>query len=139
MTTLRENMPLVASNEGVWEGTYTFISPVGWISDRYDFRIVLSIFDDPARSYRQESYYTWPDGRTEDRVFEAGYDAVSNQMIWDDGRIAGRLWELDDTTFHLRFGFATMPGVECFEMVQMFDGGAARGCGIATVNCINTS
>ena len=29
MTTLRENMPLVASNEGVWEGTYTFISTVG--------------------------------------------------------------------------------------------------------------
>ena len=127
MTTLRQTMPLVASNEGVWEGTYSFISPAGWISDRYDFRIVLSIFDDPARSYRQESYYTWPDGRTEDRVFEAGYDAAANQMIWDDGRIAGRLWELDDTTFRLRFGFADMPGLECYEMVQIFENGAKRG------------
>ena len=127
MTTLRVNMPLVASNEGIWEGTYTFISPSGWISDRYDFRIVLSIFDDPAVSYRQESYYHWPDGRTENRVFEAGYDANRNRMVWDNGRIAGELWELDGTTFHLRFGFAQMPGVECFEMVQMFDGGARRG------------
>lgn len=127
MTTLREGLPLVASNEGEWRGAYTFISPSGWISDRYDFRIVLSIFDDPARAYRQESFYTWPDGRTEDRVFEAGYDATTNQMIWDDGRIAGRLWELDETSFHLRFGFTAMPGVQCFETVQMFDHGAKRG------------
>lgn len=127
MTTLREGMPLIASNEGEWQGTYTFISPTGWISDRYDFRIVLSIFDDPELSYRQESYYRWADGRTEERVFEAGYDAAANIMVWDTGRIAGRLWEIDETTFHLRFGFADMPGVECFETVQMFEGGAKRG------------
>ncbi|MGB1877432.1 MAG: hypothetical protein ACPHGY_11040 [Rhodospirillaceae bacterium] len=82
-------MPLVASNEGEWQGTYSFISPAGWINDRYDFQIFLSIFDDPELSYGQESYYTWSDGRTEDRVFEAGYDAIANQMIWDNGRIAG--------------------------------------------------
>ena len=127
MRTLREGMPLVASNEGEWQGSYTFISPTGWISDRYDFRIVLSIFDDPDVSYRQESYYRWSDGRTEARVFEAGYDSDANIMMWDNGHIAGRLWELDDTTFHLRFGFAEMAGVECFEMVQMFQGGAKRG------------
>ncbi|MEQ8508989.1 MAG: DUF3598 family protein [Rhodospirillaceae bacterium] len=127
MTTLRENMSLVASNEGVWEGTYSFISPRGWINDRYDFKIILTIYDDPNRSYRQESYYTWADGKTEERVFEAGYDLEENQMTWDDGRIAGHLWEIDETSFHLRFGFSAMPDVQCFETVQMFDGGAKRG------------
>ncbi len=33
----------------------------------------------------------------------------NNQMVWDNGRIAGRLWEIDETTFHLRFGFSEMP------------------------------
>lgn len=127
MTTLRENMSLVASNEGVWEGTYSFISPRGWINDRYEFKIILTIYDDPNRSYRQESYYTWADGKTEERVFEAGYDFEENQMIWDDGRIAGHLWEIDETSFHLRFGFSAMPDVQCFETVQMFAGGAKRG------------
>ncbi len=127
MTTLRENMPLVASNEGVWEGTYSFISPRGWINDRYDFKIVLTIYDDPAKSYRQESYYTWSDGKTEDRLFEAGYDFEKNQMVWDNGRIAGHLWEIDETSFHLRFGFSAVPDMQCFETVQMFDGGAKRG------------
>ena len=134
-------MTLVASNKGVWEGTYSFISPAGWVSDRYGFRIVLSIFGDPALSCRQESFYTWPDGRTEDRVFDAGYDAAVNQMVWDDGRIAGRLWEMDGTKFNLRFGFGTMPDLECFEMVRMFEVGAKRGapgCGTAQGNCIKT-
>lgn len=127
MTTFRQGMPLVASNEGVWAGTYTFISPAGQIADRYDFRITLGVSDDNAKAYRQESRYRWPDERTEERVFEAAYDPAANQLVWDNGRIAGRLWEIDDTTFYLRFGFADMPGVECHEMVQMFDKGAKRG------------
>lgn len=127
MTGFRQGMPLVASNEGVWGGTYSFVSPAGALIDRYDFSIVLTMGDDNACAYRQESSYRWPDGRTEDRVFEARYDADANRLVWDDGRIAGHLWEIDDTTFYLRFGFAQTPGMACFEMVQMFDGGAKRG------------
>lgn len=127
MSTFRQRMPLVASNEGEWAGTYTFISPSGEVSDTYDFRITLTIGDDDARAYRQESNYRWPDGRTKSRVFEAAYDPAANRLVWDNGRIAGRLWEIDDTTFYLCFGFADMPGVECHEMVQMFGGGATRG------------
>lgn len=127
MTTFRQGMPLVASNEGEWTGTYTFVSPTGRVDDQYNFRIRLTIGDDNAQAYRQESYYRWPDGRTEERVFEAAYEPAANQLVWDNGRIAGRLWEIDETTFYLRFGFADMPGVECHEMVQMFDHGAKRG------------
>lgn len=127
MTTFRQNMPLVASNEGEWSGTYTFIAPDGHIDDRYDFRIKLTIGTDNAQAYRQASDYRWPDGRTEARVFDAAYDPTANRLVWDNGRIAGQLWEIDDTTFYLRFGFADMPGVECHEMVQMFGDGATRG------------
>lgn len=127
MPTIREGLPLVASNEGVWEGTYSFISPKGWINDRYDFRIVLTMSDDNAHAYRQESHYTWADGRTQDLVFEAVYVPETNRLAWDDGRIAGELWELGDNSFYLHFGFSAMPGVECYEMVQMFESGAKRG------------
>jgi hypothetical protein len=127
VATLRSNMPVIAANEGEWQGTYTFVTPAGAVNDCYDFRIRLTISDDNAHAYRQESHYTWADGRTEDRVFEAAYDPASNRLAWDTGRIAGTLWEIDDTTFYLRFGFAQMPGVECHEMGQMFAGGARRG------------
>ncbi len=127
MRTLREGMPLVAANEGIWTGTYRFVSPAGIEADAYDFRIVLTIGDANAGAYRQESNYRWPDGRTESRMFEADYHPRENRLMWDNGRIAGALWELDSTSFYLRFGFADMPGVECHETVQMFEEGARRG------------
>jgi len=123
--TVRDGMPLLALNEGVWEGTYRFVTPTGELVDRYDFRIRVVLSDDNARAYRQETHYSWPDGRTEDRVFEAQYD--DRALTWDDGRIAGRMWEIDDRTLYLTFGFASQPELRCFEMLQMGRDGKKRG------------
>jgi hypothetical protein len=122
---VREAMPLLARNEGDWAGTYTFVSTTGEILDQHGVAIRVRLSADPAHAYRQETRYDWPDGRTEERVFEAQF--ADRRLIWDDGRIAGQMWEIDDRTLYLHFAFATMPGVACFEMVQISADGQKRG------------
>lgn len=122
---IRTGMPVLVRHEGRWLGTYTFVSPAGKVNDRYDFDIRVSFADDNERAYRQESFYRWPDGRTREFIFEAGYR--DGRVVWDDGRIAGEMWEIDDRTIYLTFRFADQPGVECHEMIQTFEGGKKRG------------
>ena len=57
----------IVSN-GVWEGTYRFITPHLQVVDQYDFRIDVSFPEDgkDGITYRQLSHYDWTDGRTGD-------------------------------------------------------------------------
>ena len=123
--TIYEGLPLIALNEGRWDGTYRFVRPNGELVDEYDFRIRVSLSTDNARAYRQDSHYRWPDGRTAVLVFEAAY--ADRQLTWDNGRINGRLWEISPDTLYLSFGFNEQPELSCHEMVQTFAEGRQRG------------
>lgn len=122
---VRQAMPVLAKHEGGWEGTYTFVNLRGEIQDQYDFVIDVRLSDDDAHAYQQQTDYRWPDGRTESRFFEAQHE--QGQLAWDNGRIAGHMWQLDDRSLYLRFGFAANPDVACFEMIQISDDGQRRG------------
>ena len=100
-------------------GTYRFISPQLELLDQYDFRIRVSFPDDAegGRTYRQESHYTWPDGREQYLEFEALY--VGNGVVELSGPLTGRMWELDDRTIYLNFAFADEPEVDVCEMIQL--------------------
>lgn len=122
MSLIKTRMPLLARHEGTWEGTYRFISPQLVVRDQYDFRIDVKFPDDGRGgvTYRQESFYTWPDGRTQSLVFEAEYrERDGRPMAVFEGRIAGRIWELDDRTVYLTFHFADRPTVDVCEMIQL--------------------
>ena len=123
MSIIKAKMPLLARHEGVWEGTYRFITPQMKLLDMYDFRINVT-FPNEGRggiTYRQESFYTWPDGRKNELVFEAEYrDQPSGTgIVGFEGRIAGKIWELDDRTVYLTFHFSDQPGVDVCEMIQL--------------------
>ena len=48
--TIYEGLPLIALNEGRWDGTYRFVRPNGELVDEYDFRIRVSLSTDNARA-----------------------------------------------------------------------------------------
>jgi hypothetical protein len=119
---IAERLPLLARHAGVWAGRYRFVRPDLTPIDAYDFRIRVSF---PApKIYRQESDYRWDDGRTDSLVFEGALQG--DEIVFDSGRIAGRMWALDEATLYLRFRFADRPGVEVFEMIQLSANGIDR-------------
>jgi len=119
MSIIRSEMPLLARHEGVWEGVYRFVTPQLELLDQYDFRIRVSFPDDGLGgiTYRQESHYTWPDGREEQLDFEAQY--TGNGRVEFGGRLSGHMFELDDRTLYLNFGFTDDPSVDVCEMIQL--------------------
>ncbi len=121
MSIIKQKMPLLARHEGTWAGTYRFITPHLELLDEYEFRINVLFPDDRSGgiTYRQESFYSWPDGRSEELIFEAQYDG--DGQVTFDGPISGRMWELDARTIYLTFWFADQPGVDVCEMIQLAD------------------
>jgi len=123
---IETRLPLLARHGGVWTGTYTFVSPALEVLDRYDFRIRVTFPEDGMgrRTYRQQSDYKWPDGRTQSLDFKGLLEG--DAIVFDDGRIAGRMWALDDQTLYLTFGFSAQPGVQVCEMIQLSADGQTR-------------
>jgi hypothetical protein len=119
MSIIKQKMPLLARHAGIWAGTYRFVTPQLEQLAQYDFRIKVSFPDDAKGgiTYRQESYYTYPDGREEELTFEADYTGAG--LVEFSDRISGRMWELDDTTIYLKFRFDDQPGVDVCEMIQL--------------------
>ena len=120
-----EGLPLIALNEGRWDGTYRIVKPDGTPIQEYDFRIRVSLSRDNSRAYRQDSHYTYPDGSRSAIVFEAPY--ADGRLEWNDERIFGRLWEISDDTIYLTFGFHGMADTVCHEMIQTRADGQERG------------
>lgn len=125
MSIIRTRMPLLARHEGTWAGTYRFITPQMTLLDQHDFRIVASFPEDGRGgvTYRQDSVYRWPDGRTRELRFEGVYD---NGRVVFDGRIAGSMRELDERTLYLHFWFADQPGVDVLEAIHLAPNNADR-------------
>lgn len=120
-----EGLPLIALNEGRWDGTYRMVKPDSTLVEQYDFRIRVSLSRDNRRAYRQDSHYRYPDGSTSAIVFQAAY--ADGQMRWDDERIFGRLWQISEDTVYLTFGFHGMANTVCHEMIQTQPNGIDRG------------
>lgn len=123
---IKSRIPLLGRGGGSWAGTYTFITPQMEVLDRYAFRTRSSFPDDGQGgiTYRLESEYTWPDGRTQRQSFDGHLEG--DRIVFDNGRIAGSMWALDDQTLYLTFGFASQPGVQVCEMIQIAPDGQSR-------------
>lgn len=123
MNPVRIHIPLLARHEGVWEGRYRHLNPDGVEQETCSFRIAAE-FPEQGAAYRQTSQYWWPDGRTEQLMFEAQY--ADGRLHWDTGRIRGSMWALDDVSLYLRFSFSADPGAEVCEMIQLSADGGHR-------------
>lgn len=125
MNHLKTDMPVLYKHLGKWSGTYRFVDTQYELLDQYDFIIDCEFPDEGTVAYRQTSQYFWPDGRQQQLCFEAEYH--DKAIVWNNGRIAGKMWELDEETLYLKFRFLDQADVHVTEMIQISPCGQHRG------------
>jgi hypothetical protein len=122
---LRKDMPMLARNEGVWEGYYRLYDARGNKTDEHKARLICRIHDDEI--YHQTNLYRWADGKTQTRDFPAN---IRDGRIWFDTDIEG--WAapvaLDafDRTMMLNWTRKGEPDLYLYEMIQLSDDGQSR-------------
>lgn len=117
MSTLRDQMPVLARHEGDWQGTYTLMDLTGKILDQHHSHLTCQFPADNPNAYHQINRYTWPDGKAEEHQFPGTY---RDKKLWfDTDRILGQAWEVDDATLILRFTYKTIPNFYLYEMIQI--------------------
>ncbi len=124
---IREDMPLLARHEGVWDGTYTYYNAAGQQVDQHTSRLFCR-FVDGDMPYHQTNYYTWADGRSEVREFPATYR--DKRIWWDNELIKGYAWEVGEDrnarTMMLTWERTGDPELYLYEMIQIADDGQTR-------------
>ena len=124
---IRDDMPLLARHEGVWDGEYRYYNAAGTLVDAHKSRLFCR-FPETGAPYHQTNYYTWPDGRTEVREFPAAYR--DKRVWWDNELIVGWAAEvgLDEKarTMMLYWQRTGDPSLYLYEMIQLADGGTTR-------------
>jgi hypothetical protein len=73
--------------------------------------------------FRLNTHNVWPDGRSERGVYEAQY---CDGRLWFQKKLVGSLWEIDDMSVYLRFGFEGDDSVQVCEMIQISQDGQKR-------------
>ena len=121
---IKEEMPLLARHEGVWEGTYTFVDPSTKIIDQHRSRLTCSFPDDPATPYFQVNEYTWDDGKTERIEFPATYK--DRKIFFDTERIDGFCWEVDENAIVLHWIYKADRSVTLYELIMLDETGTKR-------------
>ena len=128
MSDIKTAMPLLAKNEGVWDGFYRYTGPDGKLVDEHRSRLICRFPEEGPFPYHQTNLYTWEDGRTDVRDFPAHY---RDGRIWfDNDLIYGWAAEvpLDDfnRTMMLNWTCKGEPDLYLYEMIQLADCGRKR-------------
>lgn len=125
---IREEMPLLARHEGVWDGVYSYYNAAGVKVDDHRSRLLCRIDDEAEHAYHQTNHYTWPDGRTEIRDFPAEYR--DRRIWWDNELIVGWAAEVpldgNNRTMMLYWQRTGDPSLYLYEMIQLSDDGRNR-------------
>lgn len=128
MHNIKKELPVLARNEGVWEGTYRYYNADGDRIDEHKSKLVCRFPTDGPYPYHQTNYYTWPDGRAETRDFPAVYK--DGRIWWDNDLIKGWAAEvkLDDhnRTTMLHWVRTNDPDMYLYEMIHNSDCGKFR-------------
>lgn len=128
MMSIRQEMPLLARHEGVWDGCYRYYDPAGNKVDEHMARIVCRFPDDGPHRYHQTNHYLWADGRRETRDFPAAYR--DRRVWWDNDLIRGSAWEVGQDDFArsvmLHWQRQGDPGLYLYEMINLADDGQTR-------------
>jgi hypothetical protein len=125
---IKQAMPLLARNEGVWEGWYRYYdTATGKLTDQHRSRLICRLGDDVA-DYHQTNYYYWEDGRLEVREFPAWYE--NGRIHWDNDLIKGWAAAMQPDDYNrstcLNWTRTNEPGLYLYEMIQLSDDGKNR-------------
>ena len=125
---IKQAMPLLARNEGVWEGWYRYYdTATGKLTDQHRSRLICRLGDDVA-DYHQTNYYYWEDGRLEVREFPAWYE--NGRIHWDNDLIKGWAAAMQPADYNrstcLNWTRTNAPGLYLYEMIQLSDDGKNR-------------
>ena len=128
LPTLKEQMPLLARHEGVWEGVYRYYDDAGNKIDEHKSQLVCRFPDAGPCPYQQTNFYTWADGRTETREFPG--HLRNGRLEWDNELIKG--WAADIALDHnarttmLYWVRKDDPEMYLYEMIHLSDCGNFR-------------
>jgi hypothetical protein len=128
MMGIRDDMPLLARHEGVWDGVYTYYNAAGEKVDEHKSRLLCRVDEDSEHPYHQTNHYIWDDGRKDIRDFPAAYR--DKRIWWDNELIKGWAAEvgLDEynRTVMLYWQRQGDPSLYLYEMIQLADDGQSR-------------
>lgn len=83
-TNIKNEMTLLAFNEGVWADTYRWVDPVGALLNEHRCTMLVAFPDAPPYAYHQTNMYTWEDGKAVTKDFKVRYVEGTRQFaIWD--------------------------------------------------------
>jgi hypothetical protein len=127
---VREAMPILVKNEGVWEGWYRYYDAMtGLLTDQHRSRLfcrLVRVGDEDH--YYQTNHYFWEDGRHEIREFPAVYR--DGRVWWDNDLIKGWAAPMrpDDheRSSCLNWTRKNEPDIYLYEMIQNSDCGNYR-------------
>lgn len=117
---VKDDMPIIASNEGVWEGWYRYYNCEGEKTDEHRSRLLCRFVDE--ETYHQTNYYFWEDGKTEVKDFPTrieGKKLVFYTHI--DGWAAEVPLDTYNRTTMLNWTRHNEPGIYLYEMIQASD------------------
>lgn len=104
----------IARAAGVWEGTYTHLTPDGRLLDRFASRQETRLEGD---RWYERIVYRWPDGRSETLDFRAAFDAAGKRMVFDDPRFQGEAFLAREDVLVFPYRWKDRPGQHVVETV----------------------
>ncbi|WP_250631861.1 DUF3598 family protein [Rhodoflexus caldus] len=108
------NLKLFPLHTGVWEGTYTRLSPDGKVLDHHKSRLTLRL---NGNCWEQLNEYFWDNGRYERHNFGKNYFNEAGIMTFDNDRIYGTSWESGDSII-LEWTYKADPGSKLYEIIN---------------------
>lgn len=117
---IKDDFPLLARNEGVWEGYYRYYNIDGEKIDEHKSRLLCRIPDD--NSYHQTNLYRWVDGKTETRDFPTRIEGSKLVFYTEiEGWAAAVDLDENNRTMMLHWVRKNEPGLYLYEMIQVND------------------
>lgn len=122
---IRDNFPLLARHEGVWEGYYRYYNLDGEKTDEHKSRLLCRIPD--PETYHQTNLYRWKDGQTDTRDFPSRVDGKKLVFYTDiEGWAAAVDLDENNRTMMLHWVRKNEPGLYLYEMIQINDENNSR-------------
>jgi hypothetical protein len=121
MKDLASSMPLLAKQEGIWEGVYRYVDFDGRQVDTHASRLTCRMTPGQDWDYHQTNEYRWADGRVETREFMGRHR--DGRLWFEDGPIDG--WAAEDPldperlTMLLQWRRRDEPDTRFYEMIQV--------------------
>jgi hypothetical protein len=112
----------LAQHEGVWEGTYTYLTPRGDLVDQHGSRQETRI---EGGAWNQHVNYQWPDGRRASFDFHARLEG--DRLVYDDQAFEGVFEPVNDRVALVTGSWNDHPGRTLVETITtVADGHQAR-------------